>query len=196
MSPTAKSRKKPVKEEARESSHESTELRNNFVTLLTNSINRFAEIQKNTIDVAAQHNAEMMDFYKKSVEKLPAAYRFPAVEVANTMLERVSDAQKQAVDLSVEQSQALIEAMKDRAATVDKATESAVNLSKQAVERTVAVQKKVFETTVAQTKAAMESTRQQIGLTEGPADAAVSSFQRGFDSMVEAHKEMLDLVTH
>lgn len=196
MSPTAKPRRQPVNDEARESDHETAEVRENFVTLFTNSINRIAEIQKHTIDVAAQQNAEMMDTYKKSVEKLPVAYRLPLVEVANTIFERFSDAQKQAVDLSVEQSQALVEALKDRAATVDKATESAVNLSKQAVERTVAVQKKVLETTVAQAKAAMEATRQQIGLTEAPADAAVNSFQRGFDTMVEAHKEMLDLVTH
>ncbi len=75
----------------------------------------------------------MMDIYKKSVEKLPAALRLPFVEVANTMFERFSDAQKHAIDLSVEQSHALIDAMKDRAATVDKATEirrAAVNLSK------------------------------------------------------------------
>ena len=168
MSPTAKPRREPVMEEQRKSAHESAEARDNFVNLFTNSINRIAEIQKHTIDIATQQNAEMMDIYQKSVEKLPSAYRLPLVEVANTMIERFSDAQKQAVDLSVEQSQALVDALKDRAATVDKATESAVNLSKQAVERTVAVQKKVLETTVAQAKAAMETTRQQIGFTERP----------------------------
>ena len=182
-------------EEHRESTHETAEERENFVTLFTHSINRIAEIQKRTIDVATQHNKEVLDLYKQSVQKLPAAYRLPLVEVANTMFERFSDAQKQAIDLMVEQGHALLGAMKDRAAAADKATESAVKQSNQAVDRAVAAQKKVLETTVAQTKAAIEAARQQIDLAEAPADAAVSSFQKGVDTLVEAQKEMMDLVT-
>jgi predicted glycosyl hydrolase (DUF1957 family) len=192
MSPTAKSKREPVSGSA----HETAELRDNFVTLFTNSINRIADIQKNTIDVAVQHNAEMMDIYKKSVEKLPAGYRLPLVEAANTMFERFSDAQKQAIDLSVEQSQALMGTMKDRAAAADKATESVVKQSSQAVDRAVAAQKKVLENTVAQTKAAMEAARQHMDLAESPADAALSSFQKGVDKLVETQKQMMDLVTH
>jgi DNA-binding ferritin-like protein len=196
MSPKPKTKKEPVMKEQRESAHEASEERESFLNLFAHSLNRIAEIQKRTIDVATQQNKEMLDLYKKSVQKLPAAYRLPLVEVANTMFERFSDAQKQAIDLSVEQSQALMGAMKDRAAAADKATESVVKQSNQAVDRAVAAQKKVLENTVAQTKAAMEAARQHIDLAESPADAALSSFQKGVDKLVETQKQMMDLVTH
>jgi hypothetical protein len=64
------------------------------------------------------------------------------------------------------------------------------------VDRAVAAQKKVLENTVAQTKAAMEAARQHIDLAESPADAALSSFQKGVDKLVETQKQMMDLVTH
>jgi hypothetical protein len=182
-------------DEVRKSAPEVAEARENFVNLVANSINRIAEIQKSTIDVAAQQNAELIGIYKKSVEKLPAAYRLPLVEVANTMFERFSDAQRQAVDLSVEQSHALIDAMKDRAAAADKVTESAVQQSNQVVERTVAAQKKVLETSVAQAKAAMDAAKQHLNLAETPVSAAVGSYQKGVATLLEAQKELLDLVT-
>jgi len=199
MSSTPGSTTETVAGFPRECSQELADVRETLVSLCVNSIDRIAEVQKSALDVAVQQNTEIMDIYKKSIQKLPAALRPPYLEVVNTMFERFSDAQKNVIDLAVEQSHSLIDAMKNRAATVDKATdkaaETAVNLGKEAVERTVATQKKVLETTVAKAKAAIEATREQVGLAGAPADAAIDSFKRGVDTVVEAHKEMLELVT-
>lgn len=196
MSPIPKPIKENVVDEPHAAVHEAAEVRNTFVALFTRGIDRLAEMQKRTIDIAMQQNAELIDVYKKFGQKLPGTPRLPLLEVANTVFERYADAQKNAIDLAVEQSHAWIDAYKDRAAVANKTTESAVNLTNQAVERSVAAQKKVLETAAAQTKAAMEAARQQMGFTGAPADAALNSFQRGVDTLVEAQKEMLDLVTH
>jgi hypothetical protein len=194
MSPMPKAGRETVMAEPHEAAHEAAEVSNNFVTLFTRGIDRIAEIQKRTIDIAMQQNAEMIDTYKKLVQKIPGTQRLPMLDVATTVFERFADTQKHAIDLAVEQSHAMVDAVKDRATVANKATETAVHLGNQAVERSVAAQKKVVETTVAQTKAVLEATRQQMGVAGFPADSAVSSFQRGVDTFVEAQKEMLDLV--
>jgi chorismate mutase len=196
MTPTPKPGRETVVEEVRETVHEANEARNNFVNLYSRGIDRIADIQKRSIDIAVQQNAEMIDTWKKLVQKLPGGARLPLLDVTATMFERFADAQKHAIDLAVEQSRSVIESVKDRATVANKATEAAIHVTNQAVERSVAAQKKVVETTVAQTKAVLEATRQQMGAAGMPADTAVSSFQRGVDSFVEAQKEMLDLVAH
>ena len=194
MSPTPKPVREAVMDEPHEAIHEAAEVRNNFVTLFTRGIDRLADMQKRSIDIAVQQNVEVIDTYKKLVLKVPGVPRWPMLDVATTVLERFADTQKHAIDLAVEQSHAMIDAVKDRASVANKATEAAVNLTNQAVERSVAAHKKVVETTVAQTKAVLEATRQQMGAAGVPADAAVNSFQKGVDTFVEAQREMLDLV--
>jgi len=193
MSPTPKPARETVIDDAREAVHEAAEARDTFVTLYSHGIDRIAEIQKRTIDTAVQHNTEMIDTWKKLVQKLPGGAPMPLLDVATSMFERFADTQKNAIDLAVEQNRAMIESIKDRTSAANKA---AVNMTNQAVERSVAAQKKVVETTVAQTKAVMEATRQQMGAAGVPTDSAVASFQRGVDRFVEAQKEMLDLVIH
>jgi hypothetical protein len=193
MSPTPKTARETVMDEPREAIHAAEELRNNFVTLFTRGIDRMAEIQKRTIDIAVQQNVEIIDTWKKLVLKVPGTPRLPMLDVATTVYERFADTQKHAIDLAVEQSHAMIDAAKEHACVATKVTDAAVNLTTQAVERSVTAQKKVVETTVAQTKAVMEATRQQMNVAGIPADA-VNSFRRGVDTFVEAQREMLDLV--
>ena len=69
-----------------------------------------------------------------------------------------------------------------------------MNMTSQAVERSVAAQKKVLENAAEQTKATVEAARKQWGFTGAPVEAAVTSFQRGVDTIVDAQKEILDLV--
>jgi hypothetical protein len=193
MSPTPKA---PVREAVADQQHQAAEVRNTFVTLFARGIDRLADMQKRSIDMAVEQNAELIHVYKKFAQKMPATPRVPLFEVAGTIFERYADAQKNAIDLAVEQSHSWIDSTKDRVEVAGKTVEAAVNLTNQAVERSVTAQKKVLETAAAQTKAAMEAARQQLGFTGVPADAAASSFQRGVDTFVEAQKEMLDLVTH
>ena len=190
MSPTPK----PIRDHVTEEPHEAAEVKNTFFALYARGIDRLAEVQKRTLDIALQHNAEMVNAWKKLGPKVPGTPQLPGLEVATTVFERYAEAQKNAIDLAVEQSHAWIEAYKDRSSVADKATENAVHMTNQAVERSVAAQKKVLENAAAQTKAVVETARQQMGFTGTPMETVVSSFQRGVDTFVEAQKEMLDLV--
>lgn len=195
MSPIPKpAGRETVMEEPREVGKEAAEVRDTFVTLFSHGVDRLADVQKRAIDLAVQQNAEIIDIYKKFGMKVPGTARVPLLEVASTVFERYAETQKHAIDVAVEQSHAWMNALKERTTAVNKAAESAVNLTNQVVERSIAAQKKVVENTVAQTKAAMEATRHQMGFTGEQADAVANSFQRGVDSFVEAQKEMLDLV--
>lgn len=186
--------KPPVREAVAEQQHAAAEVRDTFVTLFARGIDRLAEVQKRTIDIAVEQNAEAVELYKKLAQKMPGTPRLPVLEVAGTIFERYADAQKNAIDLAAEQSHAWIDAARDRVTVVNKTAEAAASLANQAVERSVAAQKKVLDTAAAQTKAAMEAARNQMGFTGAPAEAAANTFQRGMDSFVEAQKEMLDLV--
>ena len=188
--------KDPIVDEPaqREAVHQAAEMKNDFVSLFTHGVDRIAEIQKRSIDVAVQHTSEIVETWKKVVQKMPGGSRIPMLEVATTAFERFADTQKHAIDLAAEQSRALVEAVNERTNVANKTTEAVVQLANQAVERSIAAQKKVVETAVAQTKAMLDATRQQMGTAGEPAGAAVNSFQRGVDAIVEAQKEMLDLV--
>ncbi len=192
MSAAAKLNREPVAEEMAEK----PAFRDDIVALFLRGMERVGEVQKQCIDVAAQQNAEMIDILKKTVEKTPGAPRLPMLDLANGALNRYADTQKSVIDFMVEQSRIWTDTFKDRTSTVKQTAESTTNVAKQTLEKSFVVQKKALEHTAAQTKAVVDATRQQFGVTGTPADAMTDTFQRGVDTIVQAQKELLDIVTH
>lgn len=164
-----------------------------FLTLFTAGMGRIAELQKKTIEIAAQQNAEIIGVWKKAVEKLPGKPGLPVLEAAVGGFERYAEAQKDAIDLVVEQSQAFGNLMKERTAAVKKVNDGAVEFVKKSVERAVATQKKMLDHGAAQVKAAMEAAGKQPGYEGSPAEAAADSIQRGVNAIVDAQKELMDM---
>ena len=191
MSPTPKINREPVVEDPIAKAEIPS-----FATLFLRGVERMAEIQKQTIDFAVQQNAEIVDVLKKAAEKAPGAPKLPLLDLAAGAVSRYADTQKAAIDFVVEQSQAWTDTFKDRARCDTKAAESTTQMAKQAVERSFVVHKKALENTAAQTKAVVDATKKQFGFTGAQADAMTESFQKGVDTIVEAQKELLDLVTH
>lgn len=192
MSPTPRVNREPVVEDA----GIKPEIRDSFATLFLRGIERMAEIQKQAIDFAVQQNTEMADVLKKVAEKTPGAPRLPLLDLATGAVTCYADTQKAAIDLVVEQSQVWTDTFKDRARVDKKATDAATNVAKQTVEHSFAVHKKALEHTAAQTKAVVDAAKHQFGFNGAQADAMSESFQKGVDTIVEAQKELLDLVTH
>jgi hypothetical protein len=191
MSPTPKVNREPVVEEA----GSKPEIRDSFASLFLRGIERMAELQKQAIDFAMQQNTEMVDVLKKVAERTPGAPRLPLLDLATGAVTRYADTQKAAIDLVVEQSQVWTDTFKDRAQVDKKATETATNVAKQTMERSFAVQKKVLENAAAQTKAVVDVAKNQFGFNGAHADAMTDTFQKGVDTIVEAQKELLYLVT-
>lgn len=187
---------KTNRESAVEEPQDNTAIRDDAVTLFLHGMERLAEIQKQWVDIAVQHNAEAMEFFKKASDKVPGMPRLPILAVANGAMKGYADTQKATIDFVVEQGRVWSDSLKDRATTVRKSTESTTNIAKDTMERSFVVQKKALEHTAAQTKAVVDATRRQFGLTGTQADALTETFKRSVDTVVDAQKDLLDLVTH
>lgn len=194
MSPTPRPVRDPVMDESQETPTKAPEVRANPLALFARGVDRVAELQKRTLDIAVQQNAEMVDLYKNLIQKLPGTPQLPMLEVAASAFGRLAETQKNFVDLAVEQTHSAVDTLKERVSATNKTTESTMNLTNQVMERSVAVQKKVLENTVVQTKAVLDAVRQQMGFAGSPADVAATSFQRGVDTLVEVQKEILEMV--
>lgn len=189
MTAAAKMNREPAAEEPQDG----LVFRDDLTALFFRGMERIAEAQKQWIDIAVQQNAEMTEIVKKAAAKVPSV---PMLDVASGAVSRYADTQKAAIDFVVEQSRVWTDMFKERSSTVKASTESTTNAAKQTLERSFAVQKKALEHTAAQTKAVVDATRRQFGLTGTQADALADTFQRGVDTVVDAQKELLDLVTH
>ncbi len=192
MSPTAKVHRETVSEDA----VEQPIFREDIPALFLRGMKRMAEVQKQCIDLAMQHNVDMVDLVKKTTERIPGAPRMPMLDLFASAANRYADTQKAAIDFVVEQSRIWSDTVKDRTSAVKKSTESTTNVAKQTMERSFAVQKKALEHTAAHTKAMVDAAKHQFGFTGAQADAMTDTFQRGMDTIVEAQKELLDIVTH
>lgn len=186
---TTKKATKPVSTAAAEK----TEIVDSIATLYTNGVERIAEVQKKSIDLAVKQNADLIDAWKKIAQAVPGAPGLFLFDLAATAFDRLANTQKGAIDLVIEQSHALANLVKERTASTLEAFDSAPSLLKQTVDQSVAAQKNALDYSVAQTKAAFESAKGQFGLAGTPAEAAAESFQRGVDSLIESQKELLDL---
>jgi hypothetical protein len=190
MSPAAKVKR----DAAPESPDKDREIRDKFATLYTGSVERMAEIQKRSIDLAMQQNKEALKLWKQLTEKLPWTPQLKGFEEAASTLERFAGTQKTALDLMVEQTRAFVEMVRERAAAAEKTTDSVLNFAKESFDRSVDAQKKTADAAVNETKSAIESAREQFDFPGGAAVA--ESIQHGVDAIVEAQKELLETVSH
>ncbi len=160
--------------------------------LFTTGVGRIAEVQKKSIDIAVQQNGELVDLWKKAIEKIPGAPGLFLLELQSSGFDRYAEIHKATLDLIVEQSKAFTDIAKERTATAAKVGEEVDNFTKKSIERVIAMQKKALDQSAAQAKAVVEGSSRQFG--EGsPVEAAADSMQRGVDAIVDAQKELLDM---
>lgn len=189
MSPL-KNNHEPTPEEMRA---ETAELGANLAGLFFKSVERFAELQKQSIDVAVQQSAEVTDIVKKMAEKLPGAPRQAVFEMATGNVNRCAETQKSAINFVVEQSKMWSDTFKDRSMTAKDFSDSSSKSVKQTLERSFAVNKKVLENTAAGAKAMMDAAKEQFGLRGTQAEAMTDSFMKGIDTAVDAQKKVMDI---
>jgi len=183
------------REAATEEINEKADIRNETAAFYLRGVERVAGVQKQLIDLAVQQNKEMGDLLKKAAARLPGAPRIPMFDLAYGAVSRFADVQKASVDFLVDQNRIWMDAYKDRTGTARKTGESASHAVKQVMESSFAVQKKALEHTAAHTKAVVDAARNQFGISGTQADAMTDSFRRGVDTIVEAQKELLHIVT-
>ncbi len=155
-------------------------------------LERFAEVQKKTIELAADQNAELIDTWKKMAQLVPGAPGVFLLDLAASGFERYVETHKTAIDTMLEQGKAVTDLMKERSLSASKVADEAKAILQQTVEQTVSTQKRALEYSAANTKVMIEKTRQQLGLSSVP-NEVVDSFDRGIDTFVESQKELIDI---
>jgi hypothetical protein len=161
------------------------------VRLYTSGIERMAEAQKKAIDLAIEHNTELMSTWKKQAPAAPGLFM---LDLATTAFDRFAETQKGMVDLMVEQTHTLADLAKEHKVKARKVVDDSVTKAREALDQSVAAQKTVLDFSTRQTKAAFETAKKQFGYAGTPAGAAADSMQRGLEVVVDAQKELLDVL--
>ena len=190
MSPAPKTSQVPSPEDIHA---EATEFGANLAGLFLKSVERFAELQKQSIDVAVQQSTEMSEVREEDGREVAGAPRPAVFEMAAGNVARCADTQKSAINFVVEQSKVWTDTIKDRGLTAKDLSDSNGKTVKQTLERSFAVNKKVLENTAAGAKAMMDAAKEQFGLRGTQAEAMTDSFIKGIDTAIDAQKKVMDI---
>jgi hypothetical protein len=166
-----------------------------FTPLVLNSVERVADLQKKTLDLAAQQSAELIGAWKKAFSYFPVTPPAFFFDFAGQAVQTAVEAQKSAIDMVVEQTEAATDIAKVRVEAYSKIVNGVTTSVQQSVERSVEAQKKMLAFASAQTKAGVESAKKQLGTAAGPATAILDTFQLGADTVIEAQKSFLNMAS-
>jgi len=192
MPTTSKSSKKAVNATAAAVNPEFVDA---FSPLVLNSVERIADLQKKTLDIAAEQTAEWLGAWKKAFSYFPVTPPDFIFDVAGQAVQTALETQRSAIELVVEQTKSVNGIAKERAAAYTKIAEGVTSTIQKSVERSVEAQKKVLEFASEQNKAVFEGTKKQFGAAAGPATIFVDTIQRGADAVIEAQKSILNIAS-
>jgi hypothetical protein len=164
----------------------------NFIPLYTKNVERLAELQKKSLEIASEQNAELIDACKKAARFIPENPGLFLFDLVGQSFERFVETQKGAIDLAVEQSHVVAGLAKERGNSAVKVAEGVTALFKQSVEYSVATQKKALDYYSEQHKSACEAAKKQFRIPDNP---AADAFQSGIDTLIQTQKTMLDIVS-
>jgi uncharacterized protein YdbL (DUF1318 family) len=157
------------------------------------SVERVADLQKKCIDAAAEQTADWIGAWRNAFSFFPVAPPAFFFGVANQAVQTWAETQKSAIDLTVEQTQAIIEINKTRAEAYSKVAQQVTASVQTTVKRSIEAQKKALEFAAAQNKTVCQAVKKQIG--SGPATTIIDSYERGAEALIEAQKSILDATT-
>jgi hypothetical protein len=169
---------------------EKNEVVETFIPLYTQNVERLAELQKKSLEIAAEQNGELIEACKKAVRFIPEAPGMFLFDLIGQTFDRFVETEKGAIDLAVEQSHAVASLAKERGASASKVAAGVTSLFKQSVEHSVAAQKKALDYYAEQHKTACEAAKKQFRI---PSNPAADAFQSGIDALIETQKTMLDI---
>ena len=164
-----------------------------FTPLYLNGVRSLAELQKQSLDLAAEQTAELVGAWKKAFSYFPVTPPTFMFDIAGQAVQTLVDTQKDAIDLVVEQTQAVAKIQKERAEAYSKIVDTVTATFKTSVERSIEAQKKALEFVAQQNKAICKAAKQQVG--GGPATVVVDSLEGGANTLIEAQKSILDAAT-
>lgn len=172
-----------------------TEVVETITALFTKNVERLAEVQKKSLDLALQQNADVIGAWKKIAQVVPGTPVPSVLDLVAHAFGQFVDLQKGAIDLALEQSQTLAVLANERINSFSSATDAVTTMVQNTVERTAVAQKNALEFSAAQTKTVIDTFKKQSGVAGTQAEAAADSMQRGFDTLVESQKNILNFAS-
>jgi hypothetical protein len=163
-----------------------------FIPLYTKNVERLAELQKKSLEIAGEQNSELIDACKKAFSYMPEIPGSFLFDLAGQSFKRFVETERGAIDLAVEQSRVVASLAKERSGSAAKVAEGVTALFKQSVEHSVAAQKKALDYYAEQHNTGCETARKQFRIANNP---AVDAFQNGIDVLIETQKTMLEIVS-
>jgi|SRR5579864_7333490 len=170
---------------------EAAEVIDSFVPLYTKNVERLAEFQKKTLEIAAEQNAELVDTLKKAFRFAPEMPGLFWFDMLSETFERFVETEKGVIDLALEQSHTVAELAKERGTTAGKVADGATAMFRQTMEHSVAAQKKAVDFFAEQQKTAYETAKKQFRVSNPFAEA----FQSGLEALLETQKSLLDIAS-
>lgn len=164
-----------------------------ITALFHKGLERMAQAQKITLDLAAQQSAEVTGAIRHAFRMPAGAPGMFVFDIAGQMVGRYVETQKSLLDLMVEQSSAMVATTRDRGDSGSRIAGNLANALQQSVDRAVTAQKMMLDLAAQQTREVTEAVKQQTGISGTPAAAAADSVQMGMDILVDAQKDFLDI---
>ncbi len=100
--------------------HEKTEVVETFIPLYEKNVERLADLEKKSLEMAAEQNAEWIEACKKTFRVTPETPGFFLFDLLDQTFERLVETEKEVIDLAVEQSHAVAGLAKERGASATK----------------------------------------------------------------------------
>lgn len=166
-----------------------------FTPVVLNTIESVADLQKKTLDIAAEQTAQWMGAWKQAFALFPVTPPAFVFDVASQAVQTAIENQKSAIDMVVEQTKSVTGIHQVRAEAYSQIGTEVTTSVRKSVERTIEAQKKALDFAGEQSKAGFESAKKQLGTANGPATAILDSFQRGTDLVIEGQKSVLNIAT-
>jgi ABC-type uncharacterized transport system involved in gliding motility auxiliary subunit len=163
-----------------------------FIPLYTKNVERLAELQKKSLEIASEQNSELIAACKKAFNYIPETPGLFLFDLVGQTFDRFVETQKGAIDLAVEQSQVVAGLAKERGGSASKVAEGVTAFFKQSVEQSVVAQKKALDYFAEQHRTACETAKKQFKIANNP---AADAFQSGIDALIETQKTMLDIAS-
>jgi hypothetical protein len=166
-----------------------------ITALYTKNVERLADAQKKGLDLALEQNADLIGAWKKIAQVFPGTPIPTVLDLVANAFGQFVDLQKGAIDLALEQSQTLAGLANERINSVSSATDAVTAMVQDTIERAAVAQKNAIDFSAAQTKTAIDIFKKQSGVAGTPVEAAAESIQRGFDTLVESQKSILNIAS-
>jgi predicted phage tail protein len=148
-------------------------------------------LQKTCLNAAAEQTSEWFSACKKTAGAFPVPGPAFFFDFAGQTLKTWIETQKSAIDLVVEQNQAVVDIARERTETYAKITAGATAAFQNTVAQTVEAQKKVLDLTGAQTKTVFAAAKK----VAGPAVGIVDTVEGGINTVIETQKSFLEATT-